>query len=147
MLIKCAECGKQISDSSKSCIHCGFVAGTPLQNVNQSVIINQGDNEYSKDKKTVADASMVLGIISIVMLFLTVGTISFILSLIGLILGLVGLKRYSGTVKYRSTAITGIILNSIVLLLSIVIVLFVTHYVFSFVSELLGFVSELPIES
>ena len=24
-LIKCPECGKEISDSAKQCIHCGFV--------------------------------------------------------------------------------------------------------------------------
>lgn len=24
MLIKCPECGKEISDKSKQCIHCGY---------------------------------------------------------------------------------------------------------------------------
>lgn len=36
MLIKCPECGKEISDKAPQCIHCGFPisSNTPTQNIN-----------------------------------------------------------------------------------------------------------------
>ena len=30
-LIKCPECGREVSDTSLSCVHCGFVFSTPSQ--------------------------------------------------------------------------------------------------------------------
>lgn len=39
MLIKCPECGKEISDKSKQCINCGF----PLDNIEET---KQNDNLY-----------------------------------------------------------------------------------------------------
>lgn len=33
MLIKCPECGKEISDKSKQCIHCGY----PLEELNEEI--------------------------------------------------------------------------------------------------------------
>lgn len=44
MLIKCPECGKEISDKSKQCIHCGY----PLEEVKQ-------DNNIEKIEKTFCD--------------------------------------------------------------------------------------------
>lgn len=37
MLIKCPECGKEISDKSPQCIHCGF----PLSNINNTKLSNK----------------------------------------------------------------------------------------------------------
>lgn len=40
MLIKCPECGKEISDKSKQCIYCGC----PIDNRDNNCIINNRDN-------------------------------------------------------------------------------------------------------
>ena len=47
-LIKCPECGKEISDKSKICVHCGF----PITNTNNICIINgiSYDVEFLLDK-------------------------------------------------------------------------------------------------
>lgn len=42
MLIKCPECGKEISDKSEQCIHCGY----PLQQAKQNICIVNG-KEYN----------------------------------------------------------------------------------------------------
>ena len=42
MLIKCPECGKEISDKSKQCIHCGY----PLKS-NHTCIINGKEYDLS----------------------------------------------------------------------------------------------------
>lgn len=34
-LIKCPECGKEISDKASACIHCGFPLSTTPQSINQ----------------------------------------------------------------------------------------------------------------
>lgn len=42
-LITCPECGKEISDKSKQCIHCGF----PLDNINtNNQKCNISEEEY-----------------------------------------------------------------------------------------------------
>lgn len=55
-LIKCPECGKEISDKSEMCIHCGF----PLKQKNNGITINgvwydtqeveNGINDYKNNK-------------------------------------------------------------------------------------------------
>lgn len=42
MLIKCPECGKEISDKSAHCIHCGF----PITNIAQTNICKIGNCGY-----------------------------------------------------------------------------------------------------
>ena len=41
MLIQCPECGKDISDKSDKCIHCGY----PLQQTKQNICL-VNDKEY-----------------------------------------------------------------------------------------------------
>ena len=52
-LIKCPECGKEVSDKAPACIHCGF----PLNNIqlskNENIyynidILSAGFNDYEK---------------------------------------------------------------------------------------------------
>ncbi len=44
MLISCPECGKQISDLSEKCIHCGY----PIKQVNENIInINGKDYDFT----------------------------------------------------------------------------------------------------
>ncbi len=63
-LIKCPECGKEISDKSSACIHCGF----PLQTVKKEIICQIDTYRYDlapiqklidngvNDIKTISDA-------------------------------------------------------------------------------------------
>lgn len=48
-LIKCPECGKEISDQSTVCIHCGF----PLQNKNECIV-----NGKKQDLSFILDQSL-----------------------------------------------------------------------------------------
>ena len=48
-LIKCPECGKEISDQSSTCIHCGF----PLQNKNECIV-----NGKKQDLSFILDQSL-----------------------------------------------------------------------------------------
>ena len=36
MIIKCPECGKEISDKAKFCIHCGFTLNEAASSVNKN---------------------------------------------------------------------------------------------------------------
>ena len=50
-LIKCPECGKEISDKSKQCIHCGY----PLNEVS---VNNQDISSLKADILTLATAGV-----------------------------------------------------------------------------------------
>lgn len=55
-LIKCPECGKEISDKSPACIHCGFhlEAAEPKENVNSIVALFEA---YAANSSSVGDVS------------------------------------------------------------------------------------------
>ena len=38
-LIKCPECGKEISNKSKQCIHCGYPLDEPIINQNTKYVL------------------------------------------------------------------------------------------------------------
>ena len=44
-LIKCPECGKDVSDTCDSCIHCGFKLSKPKFETNS---FNQNDDAYTE---------------------------------------------------------------------------------------------------
>lgn len=97
----CSNCGIK-NDENNYCVNCG----NKLNN-NNNVIVN-------KESNGLKTASIVLGILGIIGAVLIVfSPISFVLSLIGLILGIVANK------KIRN--VSGIILNSIGLFFSIII--------------------------
>ena len=51
MLVKCSECGKEISDKSKQCINCGCPIDIILDSIKKNVNgINQ-TTELSKEEK------------------------------------------------------------------------------------------------
>lgn len=58
-LIKCPECGKEISDKSPACIHCGFPleAAEPKENVNSIVALFEA---YAANSASVGDVSNIL---------------------------------------------------------------------------------------
>ena len=47
-LIKCPECGKEISNKSKQCIHCGYLLDEPIINQNTKYAIYLIDYSYDK---------------------------------------------------------------------------------------------------
>ena len=40
-LIKCPECGKEISDKAEECVHCGYFFHGDIQNVNKNIVIGE----------------------------------------------------------------------------------------------------------
>jgi hypothetical protein len=55
MLIKCPECGKEISDKAPQCIHCGF----PLSNINTNKNISEN---HCLINETLYDLSSIINI-------------------------------------------------------------------------------------
>lgn len=47
MLIKCPECGKEISDKSKQCIHCGYPLEENKKDENNSTLTKVNGDLYS----------------------------------------------------------------------------------------------------
>ena len=54
MLIKCPECGQEVSDQSQACVHCGYPLGSPATNTRQEqamplfrVMLHSIDTKYS----------------------------------------------------------------------------------------------------
>lgn len=97
----CSNCGTK-NDGNNYCVKCG----NKLEFNNNNVVIEEG--------KSLKTASIVLGILGIIGSVLIIfSPISFVLSLIGLILGIVATK------KIRN--VSGIVLSSIGLFLSLII--------------------------
>lgn len=59
MLINCPECGKEISDKSLQCIHCGF----PLDNASNNIcIINGVSHDFTKVLECVQKKDKIWGL-------------------------------------------------------------------------------------
>jgi len=102
-LIKCKECGKQVSDEAKQCMGCGISLSTNKQ------------NNYDNDGSGQATAALVLGILSLVVPFLGV-----ILAIIGLVMA--NKAKKAGCTNGLRTA--GFVLSIITLSLYLVMMLF-----------------------
>ncbi len=99
----CEKCGTQLKGNENFCFKCG----NEIKNTNSPITISKTSN----GKKT---ASIVLGIVSLVGIFLIIfSPISFIISLIGLIIGIIANKEVSN--------VAGIVLNAIGLFLSLIV--------------------------
>ncbi len=111
-LIKCSECGKEISDNSSVCISCGnpinrnyyanvnnSVSSNEMNNTNENVVNNNKLNGFSL-------TGFILGIVSF--LFDVYGLVSFT----GLIFSIVGLVNETNQ-KNKTFAIIGIILSGL----------------------------------
>ena len=72
-MIRCSECGKEISDKAKVCVHCG----NPLENAEQDNSVNEKKVKVKKNNKT----SKILLIILIILIHLILfggGTLHFL---------------------------------------------------------------------
>ena len=104
----CSSCGHKIDNDIRFCPNCG-------QKVSENNINTSYENNIDKSIEGKRTASIVLGILSLVGVFIMIfAPISFILAIIGLILAI----RANKVVK--NTA--GIILNAIGLFLSFIII-------------------------
>ena len=101
-LIKCRECGKEISDTADICIHCGC----PLRQ-------NYGNNSDHKNRNAFAVVGAILGFCSI---------IAWLIPLFGIICTIVGIVFSACGIRSnkRSFAIAGLMLNVFFLILSLI---------------------------
>ena len=107
VMFKCPECGSEINENINSCPNCGY----PIQYHPQ----NTGDNNSRDSEKIgLAVASMVLGILSLLLVCVAIG---YVLAVIGLILGIVSLSQNYGG---KGMAIAGVTTSSITLAFLIV---------------------------
>ncbi len=99
----CSKCGKEIMDEAVICVHCGCQVseGTTQNNRQQTVnpVVEPGESNG-----------------------LAIGAIvcAFLIPILGLILGIVGMAKYK-TQSYKSQCITAIILSIIVWIVSVAI--------------------------
>ena len=96
-LIKCPECGQEVSLKADRCPHCGYQLHQWKENDTES--------------GNMAIASMILGILSIILSCILIG---FVLAPIAFILGVVALVQHKGG---TGMAIAGIATSSIVIIL------------------------------
>ena len=102
-LIKCSECGKQISDKSDKCVHCGC----PIPKTYET---NTSNNSQVESKNNFCIAGMIIGIISwFIDLF---GLVSGL----GLTLSIIGYSNANNS-KEKNYATIGFIVSAIELLL------------------------------
>lgn len=90
----CSKCGKEIDDQAVVCIHCGC----PVESANKESYVPVTDapiQEETGEKKTLANCAVVF---------------SFLIPIVGLILGIVGITKYKNE-KLRKQCICAITLS------------------------------------
>ncbi len=98
----CSKCGKEIMDDAVICIHCGCSTNSNAGFTPQNPIIQ---NKAPEETKTLATCALVF---------------SFLMPLIGLILGIVGACKYE-TPEYKSSSVSAIFISIVVWIISFVI--------------------------
>ena len=107
----CYKCGTRLTGNEKFCFHCGTEVKTNI-NINSNVKETNG-------KKI---ASIVLGVISLVGVAIVIfSPISLILSLIGLIIGIIASKDVSN--------VPGIVINAIGLFISLIFTIIIAFII------------------
>lgn len=94
-LIKCPECGKQISDSLQSCIHCGYKLNTTKQTAttNTAPIATQDEPSLHQIVCRAKSSSVLTRVLSCKPLFLTIAIFSVIFMLLFVIMFTVELSQ------------------------------------------------------
>ena len=100
----CSKCGKYADDGAVFCSACGA-------SLSNQTSINMMDMTQRKEKKGLAIASMVLGMVGIVAWVIPL--IGFPITIVGLVLGIVGLRKDG-----KGFAIAGLVLSTIFLVLT-----------------------------
>ena len=121
--MKCNNCGTTLNGNEKYCFNCGFMVDK-VQNVPSN---NPSNNVVSSEVNGKKTASIVLGIVSLVGVFLFIfAPISLVLSIIGLIFGIKAKKEINN--------VAGIVINAIGLFLSFIVTLIIVFIIYIFVN-------------
>lgn len=111
--MKCKSCGNEINKNSKFCSECG----EKIEEIEEVSGELETENKEPVKKDGNRTASIVIGIIALVGDVLIIFfPVSFVLSIIGLILAIIACKEVKN--------VAGIVLNSIALVLSILLISF-----------------------
>ena len=139
----CTKCGKQNEDNAKFCLNCGNkfesvnnefdemnIESNEVQFNGSSYYSSQQTPVYLNNKKSSLDkVSMIIGIIAIC--FSTVlcccFPISYILSPIAIILGIIYVKKYPQ--EKNGKAIAGIVLGAVALMFTIIITILLPDFI------------------
>ena len=128
--VECKICGARVDRGEYSCPVCG----APLSNNTKNTNTNSGYNNYrpaSNEKSKMATAGMILGIIGACL-------ISLLLSVLGLIFGIIGLTQVnSGKGTNKGQALAGIILGAVGIVLYILFQIFVAPALEEYLQQLL----------
>ena len=128
--VECKICGARVDRGEYSCPVCG----APLSNNTKNTNTNSGYNNYrpaSNEKSKMATAGMILGIIGACL-------ISLLLSVLGLIFGIIGLTQVnSGKGANKGQALAGIILGAVGIVLYILFQIFVAPALEEYLQQLL----------
>jgi len=123
-LIKCPECGKDISDKAEFCPNCGYKR---IGHIRGNEILGSQTEKIVTQHTSYGTASLVLGIISIVIGIFT-GIIGIVLSILAIIFG--AIARGKGD-KYGTY---GLILGIVALVLTIIIWIITIFWAISLLS-------------
>ncbi len=103
----CANCGKEIDEKAIICPNCGVLV--------QKYKIIENNRSTVDDKNEVGTVGMVFSLVGILLLFIP--TVVFIVELIGLICGCVGISRAKElNGKGKGFSIAAVVVSSIILL-------------------------------
>lgn len=120
----CTSCGSRIGADSNFCSECG----SKLEYGYTGSIDNNVNTVVKSDSCGMKIASIVLGILGIIgTFFVFLSPVSLILTIVGLIFGIISMKTCNNVV--------GIVLNSIGLFLSVIIISFLAFLVIAFVTD------------
>lgn len=124
----CSNCGTENKKDTKFCVNCG----KELKKETKKEVVNNTNN---KDE-SLGTASMVIGIISLILTFL-INLLTLPLSITGLVLGIV--NKAKGGKK-----VSGIVLNAISIGLSFMVFFFIMILGFSFIGQVFDRVFNSP---
>ena len=121
----CNKCGKEIDDGSRFCNHCGATLTPEAAPV-------QTNTAPADPGKSYGDMSYILGIVSLVLSFLsfcTYGSVNFITAILGIVFGFMGKNQSEAAGFENKKAKNGIIMSFVALGLTILfVVLFLLLY-------------------
>ena len=127
-LIKCKECGREISDQAEACVYCGYrlnkmlcpechnkVEETDLicRNCGYNLGQNNMDNSVNKNRNSYALVGMILGLCSIIAWIIPL--LGYPCTIIGIIFSACGIGA-----EKKSFAIAGLVLSIIFLILTLI---------------------------
>ena len=109
----CSNCGNKIVEGNSFCTKCGVK------------IVGGRNNTVKKEKNGLKTASLVLGILGIVIsLTLVLSPLAFVISLVGIILGVIAKKSIKNVEGILISSI-GLFLSSLMFVISMLVIYFV----------------------